>query len=75
MEDTNFIARFEELFGLPFISVVNYENLCEELDDDGIYHYVDLLSKDVYSYDTLEDVWLEKNVYRDDILQRILTKN
>ena len=54
---------FEELFALPFNAVINIQNT----DDDGIYHYIHIDTKDVYSFDTEDNVWLFKN----DILQRL----
>jgi hypothetical protein len=66
-----FITQFEEIFKLQFKSVVNIEDMGVDTDDDGIYHYVDMLLKDVYSFDTNDDVWLEKNLYKDEILLRL----
>lgn len=62
---------FEELFKLPFHKVVNIEDMNVDIDDDGILHYIHIDSMDVYSFDMNDDVWLEKNVYKTDILQRL----
>ena len=69
--ETSFIKQFEEIFNQPFNSVVNIEDMNADTDDDGIYHYVNILLKDVYSFDSNDNVWLEKNLYKNDILQRL----
>lgn len=68
---TTFILQFEEIFKQPFDSVVYIQDIGAETDDDGIYHYVNILLKEVYSFDTYDEVWLEKNLYKNDILQRL----
>jgi len=65
---------FEEIFKLPFNNVVNIEDMGADTDDDGIYHYVHIALKDIYSFDTDANVWLEKNLYKNDILQRLKLK-
>ena len=69
--ETIFIKQFEEIFKLPFNVVVNIKNMGADTDDDGIYHYIHIALKEVYSFDTDENVWLEKNLYKNDILQRL----
>ncbi len=69
--ETIFIEQFEEIFKLSFNDVVNIEDMGADTDDDGIYHYIHIVFKDVYSFDTNNDVWLEKNLYKNDILQRL----
>lgn len=69
--ETIFITQFEEIFKLQFKSVVNVEDMGADTDDNGIYHYIDMLSKDVYSFDTNDDVWLEKKFYKNEILLRL----
>ena len=69
--ETIFIKQFEEIFKLPFNYVVNIEDMSADTDDDGIYHYIHIALKEVYSFDTDENVWLEKNLYKNDILQRL----
>ena len=66
-----FIEKFEELFNVSFNNIVNIEDMGADSDDDGIYHYIDIALKNVYSFDTNEDMWLEKNLYQNDILQRL----
>ena len=66
-----FITQFEEIFKQQFNSVVNIEDMGADTDDDGIYHYVNIVLKDVYSFDTNDNVWLEKNLYKNEILQRL----
>lgn len=66
-----FIQQFEKIFGLSFSSVINIENLGTDTNDDGISHYVDIVNKDVYSFDVDEEIWLEKNLYKCDILARL----
>lgn len=69
--ETNLITQFEEIFKLPFNDVVNIQDIGADTNDDGIYHYVHIALKDVYSLDTFDDLWLEKNLYKNDILQRL----
>lgn len=66
-----FIKQFEEIFKLPFNDVVNIQEMGVDTDDDGIYHYIYIDVKEVYSFDTDNNVWLEKNLYKNDILQRL----
>ena len=66
-----FIKQFEETFKLPFNDVVNIEDIGADTDDDGICHYIHIALKNVYSFDTNDNVWLEKNLYKNDILQRL----
>lgn len=65
------IERFEELFGLPFRDVVKMEDLGTYSFDDGMYHYVHQATKDVYSFDTDDYTWLEKNEERVDVLRAL----
>ena len=58
-----FELEFTEMFGIPFQSITNIK------DDDGVTHYINTKTKDVYSYDTFKRKWLEKNVNRDSVLQ------
>ena len=48
-------TTFEELFRLPFTVVINIQNIGA---NDGIYHYIHIDTKDVYSFDTEDNVWL-----------------
>ena len=68
--ETIFITQFEEIFKLPFNSVINIEDMTYT-NDDGIYHYVNIGLKNVYSFDTFDNVWLEKNLYKNEILERL----
>jgi hypothetical protein len=71
--DNIFIKQFEEKFQLSFNNVVNIEDIDGgvEINDDGIYHYIDISLSNVYSFDIFDKVWLEKNYYKNDILQRL----
>ena len=60
--ETIFIKQFEEIFKLPFNKVVNIEDIGADTDDDGIYHFIDSTLKNIYSFNTDNTVWLEKNV-------------
>ena len=71
--ETIFITQFEEIFKLPFNSVINIEDMSVYTNDDGIYHYVNIIVKDVYSFDTFDNVWLEKNLYKNEILERLIS--
>ena len=70
--ETIFITQFEEIFKLPFNSVINIEDMTYT-NDDGIYHYVNIGLKDIYSFDTFDNVWLEKNLYKNEILERLIS--
>lgn len=70
--ETIFIEQFEETFKLPFKDVVNIQDLGADTDDDGIDHFIHISSKNVYSFDTNDNVWLEKNLFKNDILQRLI---
>ena len=72
MSSTIFITQFEEIFKLPFNSVINIEDMTYT-NDDGIYHYVNIGLKDIYSFDTFDNVWLEKNLYKNEILERLIS--
>ena len=69
--NTIFIIQFEEIFKLPFNSVINIEDMSVYTNDDGIYHYVNIVLKNVYSFDTFDNMWLEKNLYKNEILERL----
>ena len=70
--ETIFITQFEEIFKLPFNSVINIEDMTYT-NDDGIYHYVNIVLKNVYSFDTFDNMWLEKNLYKNEILERLIS--
>lgn len=69
--NTIFIIQFEEIFKLQFNNVINIEDMSAYTNDDGIYHYVNIGLKDVYSFDTFDNIWLEKNLYKNEILERL----
>ena len=62
--------EFVKEFGVPFQSVANVDNLTNESYDDGVYHYINTQTKDVYSYDMFKRKWLEKNKKKDEVLKR-----
>ena len=63
--------QFKNKFGLPFNNVINIESMGADTYDDGIYHFIDIVKKDVYSFDTFDEIWLEKNLYKLDVLNRL----
>ena len=65
------ITQFKNTFGLSLNDVINIEDLGAETNDDGIYHYINLINNDVYSLDTDDDIWLPKNLYKEDIVKRL----
>ncbi len=69
--ETIFVKQFEEKFKLPFNNVVNIEDIGADTNDNGIYYYIHIAVKCVYSFYTDGNVWLEKNLYKNDILQRL----
>ena len=66
-----YITQFNNIFGILFSHVTNIEHIGADTDDDGIYHYIDIANKDIYSFDTNDNIWLEKNLYKTDILHRL----
>jgi hypothetical protein len=66
--ETVYILQFQLLFQISFNDVVNIEQLGADSNDDGIYHFI---SRDVYSFDTFDNIWVQKNEYQTDVLQRI----
>lgn len=62
---------FTKAFGAPFDSVTSIEELTSEAYDDGVYHYINTKTKDVYSHDMFKDKWLEKNAKKDEVLKRL----
>ena len=64
------IKQFEAIFNLPFTSVTDITYLEYECYDDGIYHFINQETNDVYSFDTDENEWLEMNTHKDEVLNR-----
>lgn len=62
---------FRNTFGIPFDSVKSIEELTSELHDDGVSHYVNIMTNDVYSFDMFKDKWLEKNAKKDTVVKRL----
>ena len=66
-----FEVEFFNLFGVPFDSVTSVDVLTSASYDDGVYHYINIKTKDVYSYDTFEHKWLEKNAGQKTVMKRL----
>ncbi len=62
--------QFESNFCIQFNKVVDIKYLDDDTNDAVIYHYVELINKDVYSVNTDDNVWLEKNIHRQEFLQQ-----
>lgn len=62
---------FKQAFGIPFNSVTSIEELTSELHDDGVSHYVNQMTNDVYSFDMFKDKWLEKNAKKKTVVKRL----
>jgi hypothetical protein len=62
---------FTQAFGIPFDKVTSIEELTSELHDDGMSHYVNQMTNDVYSYDMFKDKWLEKNAKKETVVKRL----
>lgn len=60
---------FKNKFMLNLDDLLNIEDIADT-DDDGIYHYIDK-QNNVYSYDTFDEIWLDKNINQQEILKRI----
>ena len=70
-QKSRFELEFPEAFGVPFESVTSVDALTSESYDDGVYHYINIKTKDVYSYDTFEHKWLEKNAGQKTVTKRL----
>ena len=68
---SRFEVEFFNLFGVPFDSVTSVDVLTSASYDDGVYHYINIKTKDVYSYDTFEHKWLEKNAGQKTVMKRL----
>ena len=68
------IKDFEDKFGLPFSSVKNIMDIGADTNDDGLYHFIDIVTKDIYTFDTNEDeeYWYTKNEMKEEILPDVL---
>jgi hypothetical protein len=66
-----FEVEFFNLFGVPFDSVTSVVELTSELHDDGMSHYINTKTKDVYSHDMFKDKWLEKNASQKSVMKRL----
>lgn len=83
--ETIFIQQFEEKFNLSFGEVTNFLEMgkgdemgkakCIRVFDNGMKHYIDKRSMDVYSFDTFDRIWLEKNIHKDEVLSGIFLTN
>lgn len=69
--ETVYILQFEQQFQLYYHDLINIEDLGADSYDDGIYHFIHLLSQDVYSFDTFDNIWLEKNEHQTEIRKRL----
>ncbi len=70
-QKSRFKLEFPEAFGVPFESVTSVDALTSASYDDGVYHYINIKTKDVYSYDTFEHKWLEKNAGKKSVMKRL----
>ena len=70
--ETNFSKQFEELFKIPFNTVIDIKEMgVETYDYDHLIHYINMATKDVYTYNTFQKEWLEKNEYQNDAWQML----
>lgn len=74
MEQNN-IDQFKNIFNTSFDDIIDILDLGVDTDDDGIYHYIHKNLNNVYSFDSEMGKWLDKNKYKNDILQRINVLN
>lgn len=68
---SRFEVEFPKAFGVPFDSVTSVVELTSALHDDGMSHYINTKTKDVYSHDMFKNKWLEKNKKKDEVLERL----
>ncbi len=69
--DSKYIKQFEDIFKIPFASVVNISDLGADEYDDGELHYLQQETLNVYSFDTYDNEWLEMNENKDDVLKSV----
>lgn len=69
MMKREYIRVFENKFGLSFLDVTGITDFVSDSNDDGIYHFINLSTYDVYSFDSDEEVWLDKNLHQAEIIQ------
>jgi hypothetical protein len=70
-QQSRFEVEFPKAFGVPFESVTSVDALTSVSYDDGVYHYINIKTKDVYSYDTFKHKWLEKNAGKKSVMKRL----
>ena len=70
-QKSRFELEFPDAFGVPFDSVTSVVELTSELHDDGMSHYINTKTKDVYSHDMFKNKWLEKNAKKETVLKRL----
>lgn len=54
-----------------FKDVVNVEDITHTSYDDGLFHYINLLTKNVYTFDSFDELWLEVNTHKDEVIDEI----
>jgi hypothetical protein len=69
--DPIIVKKFEDKFKLPFTHVINIADIGGILYDDENDHYINLSAMDVYTYDNGNYLWLEKYIYKQEILPNV----
>jgi len=70
-----YIKKFEEKFNILFNIVINVEDITHTSYDDGLYHYINMLTKNIYTFDYFEEEWLEVNDCKDEVMDEINNKS
>lgn len=53
-----YIEMFEDKYNILFKTVINVEDITHTSYDDGLYHYINLSTENIYTFDYDEEKWL-----------------
>ncbi len=74
--EQKYITEFEKKFNISFTDITNINDLGVIWSyDDGLYHYINTINEEVYTFDSDEECWLEKNANRTDVLNMLNDKH
>ena len=62
---------FEQMFKIPYSSLINTLYMEGNSYDDGLHHFIHPNTLDVYSYDDDSERWVEKNTYQQQVLKNV----
>lgn len=65
------IQAFETKFELPFAAVIATSKMNGISADDGIKHFINPSTLDVYSFEDFDEAWLPKNAHQQEVLENV----